>query len=415
LGEATVAEQELSASIADRNNPGSWLVSLAYRSRSFEVPTEAEMSALLAHARQRNRSVGVTGMLVYERGRFYQWLEGPSAGVSEVWRSIRHDSRHADIELLGEQRSPTRLFGAWDMLWLRRQARRGDSASGSAKKRRHQHVGKVAQLAIAGDGGAIDRLTNSLLSPGEDATALYGDLFEPAARLLGDWWCQDQCNDLDVTFALGILQVATRRLSNPLRSPVEATAGDVLVAPHPREAHILGTILASDVFRHANWHVSVEFPRSDRELIDIVRDTWFDVLNLSLSDAYSREHRLLDMAATIRALRKCSVNPRIVIVVGGRAFIEHAQTAAAIVGADIAYVSSIEAVDQTGWALCRRITSMSTAAVASMSHGNAPPLMALHQSVPVGWHVVPEVTANGGPSISDGDQGPDARDVSSHL
>ncbi len=351
------------------------------------------MQSLLTFARARNRAVGVTGMLVYERGRFYQWLEGPSKGLAEVWRSIRNDPRHREIELLSEESSPARVFGAWDMHWLRRPAALDDTRKPMDQAAQRRHIRTLARLALDGNGTAIADLIASLLAPGEDIKALYGSLFEPALRLLGDWWREDLCGDFDVTFALGVLQTTTRRLVNAALWKLDVIGRDILIAPHPCESHILGAIMASDVFRHARWNVAVEFPRSDGELIDIVRATSFHVLNLSLSDVYCREHRLADMAATIRALRNASRNPRIVIVVGGRAFMEHTQVAAAMVGADMAYASCVDAVDQTGLALCRSIANIADKAGAKSSRAKTPSLMTLSQNLPLGWHLVPAPVA----------------------
>jgi hypothetical protein len=65
----------------------------------------------------------------------------------------------------------------------------------------------------------------------------------------------------------------------------------------------------------------------------MVAETWFDVLDLSLSPSFQREHWLPRMAETIAQARSASLNPALVIVVGGRAFVEHPE-AGATVGAD---------------------------------------------------------------------------------
>ena len=78
------------------------LTSLVYRSRAVAPFDEAGLQNLLASAQRRNREAAVTGMLIYDDGRFIQWLEGPAEGVARVWQVTRADSRHTDIEVLGD-------------------------------------------------------------------------------------------------------------------------------------------------------------------------------------------------------------------------------------------------------------------------------------------------------------------------
>ena len=54
-----------------------WVGCLTYQSRAIARPAPGELEQLVAGARKRNRSLGVTGMLLYDNGRFLQTLEGP--------------------------------------------------------------------------------------------------------------------------------------------------------------------------------------------------------------------------------------------------------------------------------------------------------------------------------------------------
>jgi methanogenic corrinoid protein MtbC1 len=91
------------------------LTTLIYRSRAKSPMTESELYRILDTARARNHAAGVTGLLIYDNCRFFQWLEGPTDAVEAIWRSIRADKRHTDIEVLGEEAVPARLFGEWEM------------------------------------------------------------------------------------------------------------------------------------------------------------------------------------------------------------------------------------------------------------------------------------------------------------
>lgn len=60
---------------------GNWIACLTYKSRAAYSPSPADLEDLVHKARLRNRSLGVTGMLLYENGKFLQTLEGPPEGL----------------------------------------------------------------------------------------------------------------------------------------------------------------------------------------------------------------------------------------------------------------------------------------------------------------------------------------------
>ena len=64
-------------------------------------------------------------------------------------------------------------------------------------------------------------------------------------------------------------------------------------------------------------------------------EAWIDVLDLSLSAAFRRKDALPRLARTIAHARRASRNPALVVIVGGRAFVE-AGAAGPDVGADLA-------------------------------------------------------------------------------
>jgi hypothetical protein len=91
------------------------LSTLTYQSRAVSPFTEIELHALLEPAQARNRALDITGLLIYDNGRFFQCLEGPAAALDTVWASIQRDPRHADVELLGNAQTRTRFFSHWSM------------------------------------------------------------------------------------------------------------------------------------------------------------------------------------------------------------------------------------------------------------------------------------------------------------
>jgi hypothetical protein len=85
---------------------------IAYRSRAVIKPTAADLERIVQQARERNRSEGVTGLLIYDQGSFFQWLEGPALGVARVWESISRDARYW-AKALGMNCSPMSCFRGW--------------------------------------------------------------------------------------------------------------------------------------------------------------------------------------------------------------------------------------------------------------------------------------------------------------
>ncbi|PZO10748.1 MAG: hypothetical protein DCF26_22430, partial [Burkholderiales bacterium] len=91
------------------------LSTLVYRSRCVTPLDESALKQLVQAALQRNEAESVTGLLIYDGGRFLQWLEGPAESVDRIWQSIQADGRHTDVEILGRMPSTVRCFPDWGM------------------------------------------------------------------------------------------------------------------------------------------------------------------------------------------------------------------------------------------------------------------------------------------------------------
>ncbi len=369
---------------------------LAYRSRAIAAPTDHELDLLLSNAQVRNRAETLSGLLIYDQGSYFQWLEGPQEALQRVWNSIQRDPRHRDLQILREETMPKRFFGDWDMRLARRTRGKLDTAlavletpedllkrvrvlpSGLGRAawddifadivvpqirnqiltphpmpRRvatlwHAEIGAAEELAgrVLGQNEApvaeyIDRLVDEGASP----EVLFEEVFEPAARHLGGLRDEDLRTDLEITLGLGRLQFAVRRLNVAFQHPLYAIRPGhaVLVAPEPGEPHSLSAAMASELFWRDGWDVSCEFPSTDGDLGRLVHERWFDVLELSLSTAVRREQAVAAMGITIKAAQAASLNPALMIVVDGRAFVERSRTYLDV-GADAGCVSVVEAV-----------------------------------------------------------------------
>ena len=91
------------------------LESVVYVSTATQLLSEDQLVALLTSAREKNESVGVTGVLLYHDGSFLQYIEGPNDAVETVYEKIRQSSMHHSILELMREPIEARRFGHWSM------------------------------------------------------------------------------------------------------------------------------------------------------------------------------------------------------------------------------------------------------------------------------------------------------------
>ena len=100
----------------DGDVPPTLLFQVTYCSRAAADVDDAAVARLIAAARERNLRLGITGLLVFGGGIFFQWLEGPRDAVSRLMARIRADSRHESVVTLSESEEVRdRVFPFWDM------------------------------------------------------------------------------------------------------------------------------------------------------------------------------------------------------------------------------------------------------------------------------------------------------------
>ena len=77
--------------------------------------TPAELDAILEVSRTNNAKAGITGMLLYQDGSFFQILEGDRAVVAALYDKIGCDKRHARVTKIVLESIEQRAFGEWTM------------------------------------------------------------------------------------------------------------------------------------------------------------------------------------------------------------------------------------------------------------------------------------------------------------
>ena len=315
---------------------GEWVACLTYKSIATASPRAQDIDALADKARARNRSLDVTGMLLFEDGCFLQTLEGPPGAVAQLWSSIQSDERHEHIEVLSEHMAASRLFSDWDLLL---EGRFGDSAATRARPAAAppavaEHVARLVELALNADDLALNTIMAGFAEQGWTSDAILTLLIEPAARALGDAWLDDLCSELDLTIALSMLQLAGHAVRYiPSAQSIRNSRYRVLLATAPGEKHMLGTALLAEQFLAGGWQVEMAFPESEEALTNQLNAQHPDAVDIGLSDAMPRQHALDQLRSTIAHSRQIVSEHPTVVSVGGRLFAEAAASALSV-GAD---------------------------------------------------------------------------------
>jgi Sensors of blue-light using FAD len=362
---------------------------LAYRSQATRALSAAALATLLRQARQRNKALGITGLLVADGTRFMQWLEGPGDAVHAVWSSIRCDARHHHIEQLAVPQGGQRLFADWQMrlacgavdrvaepAWRLQRSlldrMRGDDGAVSSML---QALGSAARWPDAGDlasslvtGGDARPPGSELALRAESITldVIEAQVFDAVQQLLGQWWVQDRCNETDVVIAQGQLMSWAHVVMEAMQAPPPA-APRVLVSPVPGERHLASVALAAHAVARAGAAVQVLFAQSDDELLARLRDERFDVLQLCLSDVLPCEDRWQRSSELVAQVRKASRETRLAVLLRGRAFTDQPGLGV-LLGADDAYApGALDAAALAGLVRWCRGRASSPAAMAAQS------------------------------------------------
>ncbi|MEO0617974.1 MAG: cobalamin-dependent protein [Pseudomonadota bacterium] len=173
-----------------------------------------------------------------------------------------------------------------------------------------------------------------------------------AARVLGEQWCEDTLSFMDVTLAMGRLEVLVntiepRNEEHPLRLGLNAArhrgerVPSILIAGAPGEQHTFPGRLLAWLFDAEGWdtHLIAETV-TPKALLKHVTNTRPDVLALSLSS----DRFLPQLTDTIATLKASSATKSCAIMVGGKTFLDDPR-AAIRVGADGWAINARSAVD----------------------------------------------------------------------
>jgi hypothetical protein len=343
------------------------LATLVYTSRATGDFAGPALAGLVEAAQERNAEEGVTGCLIYDRGRFLQWLEGPRAGMDRITGSIRSDPRHTDISVLADRSTRRRIFSGWSLrLSVGPDAMAGDdvlAAPFRLLERLHaapdRTPGLVRLLAATGRSPTALRepatglLDNEVVrcaihaslerrlgrSPARhsaarrdaaillSAMAVDGDLdgctdaidgstvpalaparaattlLEATVARLGAAWRADLIAEHDTTIATGTLLLAFRRVALRRFHHPWPTRGQVLVATAPGEPHLLQSAMAEECLLEAGFDAGAMHPATVDDMQAAVAGAAPRCLVITTSTVQRRDERMKALAAVLPGLR----------------------------------------------------------------------------------------------------------------
>ena len=159
---------------------------------------------------------------------------------------------------------------------------------------------------------------DDFLDKGLSKEDIFLELITPAAKYLGSQWDDDRMDFSQVNLGLVRLHSIANEIRCTSKSDqfAKGKARRVLIASAPGSMHMLGTTIVADFFRKEDWQVVVAISSSANELIQTVSNEWFDVLGLSLSI----DQQLTGLADLIDQFKSLSLNPRMVVMLGGHIF-----------------------------------------------------------------------------------------------
>ncbi|QDT45167.1 Blue light- and temperature-regulated antirepressor YcgF [Gimesia alba] len=91
------------------------LYQLIYVSKSVVPMSKEGLNEILGVACRNNATQEITGVLVYDRGHFFQVLEGERDDVESVFSKIQKDNRHYQINRIISDTIKKRFFPNWNM------------------------------------------------------------------------------------------------------------------------------------------------------------------------------------------------------------------------------------------------------------------------------------------------------------
>jgi MerR family transcriptional regulator, light-induced transcriptional regulator len=233
-----------------------------------------------------------------------------------IARSLERERRRVNVKRAVEFEIVPRLLLAHPS---------GGSLSPSLNLDFPNEIKGFAETVLGRSEDAAGAYIQGLHDQGVPLEAIYLKLIAPTARYLQYQWLEDERDFAEVTLAQCRLQQLLRQFSTAFRGDhPHATGLRALLAAGPGELHdlgypVFGLVLLGEFFRRDGWDAWIEPAPKAGELSTLIHNEWFDVVEFMVSG----EKRLDELASTIKAIRKASLNKSLGVLVCGQTFVEH--------------------------------------------------------------------------------------------
>ncbi|KTC97811.1 BLUF domain-containing protein [Legionella erythra] len=94
------------------------LKQLIYTSSALPQVKTEDIEAIWEHASANNKKYNITGVLLFNKFKFVQILEGDAVAISNLYHLISRDERHHKLLIIGCQDIVERDFPFWSMGYI---------------------------------------------------------------------------------------------------------------------------------------------------------------------------------------------------------------------------------------------------------------------------------------------------------
>ncbi len=136
-----------------------------------------------------------------------------------------------------------------------------------------------------------------------------------SAKMIGELWCSDELDFVNVNIAISRLHRAMYDFSSEFLTEGQSASNgfSLLIMTAPGSQHGLGAFMLSEFFRRAGWNVMLVTPQDIAEFKRVFLSDWFDAVVLSISS----DRQIETVSKAVSELRKATANPNLKIYVGG--------------------------------------------------------------------------------------------------
>ena len=201
-------------------------------------------------------------------------------------------------------------------------------------------IARFVEQLFDDDSDECDTMVDALMAECGDPQKVVERLFEPAARIIGENWCADDCDFIKVTIAMSRIQRLFRRITT--EHPPAATPDltrCALLTPAPGEQHMFGLSVVEDAFRRGGWEVDCCGCDESANMFRLAASNDYRIIGVSVS----ADRQLADLLPVVRKLRSKSRNKSVVLMAGGSLVMQNPQ-GAMNAGFDLLAVDSSSAV-----------------------------------------------------------------------